>query len=467
MAFTPRLPGAIERDILAKILGRTNLNDVNVGSTLQTLANAVATELSSMEARMFNMRRSFAIQNSFGSDLDARVAELPPSGIERLTSTNASGAVMKFTRLNPALPALTITAPAIFQNPSTGINYETTTDIVFAAGEQIKEDIFVVAISPGEDGNCESGKIITVIDSGLAEDITVTNTKPLTNGVNEESDASLQARALRFIKSLNRTTPDAVEFLGESFLSSDNTVFRFAALYEDNRQPGYSELVVDDGTGIRGQDAPGQLITGTVPAGGMNYLAHDFPAIEDLTVDNIVITDFNGDVIPILPSQIKSIPERGIIYFDDGVLLGGYSYQISDYRVFKGAMKELQREIEGNPSFGNTLTGWRSAGCRIRVVYPDIQFASFQVNVIVDPNFDVDETLAAVKDAVIEFVNSRDVGQELRIADMTREIMTTQNIVSISFQVAAGGLPLEDIFTTSGKEVIRSREIDINVDSVF
>jgi|13_taG_2_1085334.scaffolds.fasta_scaffold09362_2 uncharacterized phage protein gp47/JayE len=464
MAFTPRLPTQVERDILAKILGRTNLNDVNVGSTLQTLVNAFATELSSMEARMFNMRRSFAIQNSFGSDLDARVKELPPNGISRITSTNASGAVLKITRLVFVDP-LTITAPAIVQNPTTGINYETTEDIIFAAGEQIKENVFVVSTSAGEDGNCDSGKIITVIDFDIAEDVTVTNTKPLTNGVEEETDQSLQARALRFIKSLNRTTPDAVEFLGTSFVSTTNTVFPFASLYEDNARPGYAELVVDDGTGLQGQDVLGMHITGVAPSAGLNYISHDFPATEELTVDNITIRTDGGVVVDITEDDFISIPERGVIYFNNGIILQDYTYEITNYKVFRGAMAELQKEIEGNPSFGNILTGFRSAGCRVRVVYPIVQNIVFEARVIIDNNFNIDETLAEVQEAILAFVNSRDVGQELRVADMTREIMTTQNILSIAF--FDGPEPLEDTFTASGKEVIRIREADIEVTSVF
>lgn len=464
MAFTPRLPTQVERDILAKILGRTNLNDVNVGSTLQTLVNAFATELSSMEARMFNMRRSFAIQNSFGSDLDARVKELPPSGIERITSTNASGAVLKITRL-VFVDALTIPAPAIFQDASSGINYETTQDVVFSAGEASKENIFIVSTTPGNEGNCEASKIVTVIDAGIAEDITITNTKPLTNGLDEETDVSLQARALRFVKSLNRTTPDALAFLGTSFISTTNTVFPFASLYEDNVRPGYSELIVDDGTGLTGQDVLGMHIEGVAPSAGLNYIAHDFPATEELTQANFTIRDDNGLVVNIADDDFVSIPERGIIYFNSGIIQEDYTYTITNYRVFRGAMAELQKEIEGNPSIGNILTGFRSAGCRIRVVYPIVQNVIFEARVIVDANFDVNETLEEVKQAAISFVNSRDVGQELRIADMTRELMTTQNILSVSF--FQGLLPMEDTFTSSGKEVIRIREADIEVTSVF
>ena len=170
-------------------------------------------------------------------------------------------------------------------------------------------------------------------------------------------------------------------------------------------------------------------------------------------------------VVDITEDDFISIPERGVIYFNNGIILQDYTYEITNYKVFRGAMAELQKEIEGNPSFGNILTGFRSAGCRVRVVYPIVQNIVFEARVIIDNNFNIDETLAEVQEAILAFVNSRDVGQELRVADMTREIMTTQNILSIAF--FDGPEPLEDTFTASGKEVIRIREADIEVTSVF
>ncbi len=150
--------------------------------------------------------------------------------------------------------------------------------------------------------------------------------------------------------------------------------------------------------------------------------------------------------------------------FGDGAMTTDQYYDAID-NIENMSTDQLQKEIEGNPSIGNILTGFRSAGCRIRVVYPIVQNVIFETRVIVDANFDVNETLEEVKQAAISFVNSRDVGEELRIADMTRELMTTQNILSVAF--FQGLLPMEDIFTSSGKEVIRIREADIEVTSVF
>ena len=113
--FVPRNPQQVLREMLGKVVNRTELSDVQVGSSLFTLLNAMAHEVANTEARMFNLRASFALENAEGEDLDARVSELPPIGISRKKSSNASGSVLKITRT-----AASAGKVALFPNPAKG-----------------------------------------------------------------------------------------------------------------------------------------------------------------------------------------------------------------------------------------------------------------------------------------------------------------------------------------------------------
>ena len=56
--FKPRSPHAIMRDLLAKVVGRTKLNDVTVGSALYTVLQSMAYEVANIEGRMAGIRNS-------------------------------------------------------------------------------------------------------------------------------------------------------------------------------------------------------------------------------------------------------------------------------------------------------------------------------------------------------------------------------------------------------------------------
>lgn len=438
--FTPRLPLPVLRDLLSKVVNRTELNDINVGSSLFTLMNAIAHEISNTEGRMFNLRQSYAIENASGSDLDARVAELPPIGIARIRGTQASGSVLEI-RLEEALAeAVTIPAGSTVSSSEDGTIYSTVVDVTFAVGEVLKENIAIVCNASGEVGNAATGVINQIVSMpGFVG--SVNNVSPLVNGIEEESDQSLRDRAIRYLNSMGRTSPSALEFLATSFVDSNNTSFPFAAVYEDPTQPGYCELVVDDGSGEYNSRSVGYGVTFLTPAGGANFVSFQRPAIKDTFEYGIdfTIEDENGN--PKLDQfgnertyagQYTVIPERGIIFLDDGVLEEGDIFRMSAYSTYAGFIADLQDEIEGNVNRGNILRGWRAAGTRVRVVPATVNDLTFDILIrpINQGNIDLDFLLEQVREEAINFVNNLSPGQPFFPSQLMRRLLNTQPIES-------------------------------------
>jgi uncharacterized phage protein gp47/JayE len=463
--FTPRTPESVLRDLVSKVVSRTELSDVSVGSTLFTLLNAVALEVSNTEARLSNIKRGFSIQNASGSELDARVAELPPVGIARKTNINSSGSVLTINRdQSDVLDDLLIPAGSIVQRGDNGIQYRTASDNIIPAGFDSIDNVYIICTTPGIVGNCQEGVINTITSMPDAV-ISVNNTGAISNGQNYEDDTSLRARAMRYVNSIGRVSKSSLEFIGTTYKSVDNVSFKFARVYEDPFTPGYSELVVDDGTGLRN---PGIQITDTkevtVPSGGMNYITHARPAIAPLNTGNIVV-ERNGSEIQVTENDFVSLPERGLVFFREGFLEESDVVTIRGIRVYTGLIAELQREIEGNSSNGAILTGFRSAGCRVRVVPPTITDFKVSVNITVQPGEDPEIIKTRVKNATIDYVNNIDIGKELIPSRLVTHLIQTQKIISCDLNIFGTQTKLETVYPASAKHVLRTKTDFITIES--
>ena len=456
MAFTPKDQSTILRNLISLVTNRTELNDITPGSVLFTLLSGVANELSATERRIKDVRDGFSFDGLEGSDLDERVQELPIGGILRRGATAASGAVLRIERDGDLSGSLTIPAGSSVENASSGVRYETVIEVIIPANQSVVEDILIKANVVGQQGNALAGEIATIVSMPNSV-FSAINTRSITNAQEEESDSSLRRRANKYIESLSRTQPSALEFVALSFTPSDNSKFTFASVFENPSLPAYSELVVDDGSGIAVENVSrlGREISGTVPAGGVNILYHEAPATEALTAENITITR-GGVNIPLNASQFTSIPERGVVYFNSGVLQEDDEWTISGYSVFSGAIAELQREIEGTTSDANRITGFRAAGCRVRVVPPEVTRVSFDLGLKVGPSYDISTVGNA---AIIEaeaYVSTLTPGETLYVSRIIDAIMGIDGVVDVKVYRSNTYTPYDNISPISNRSVIRT-----------
>ena len=460
--FTPRSSTQVLRDLIAKVVARTDLSDVSAGSTLYTILNAVALEVANTEARLSNIKRSYSIENATGSDLDTRVAELPPVGITRKTQQYARGSVMTVRTGTHDSSTIILTAGSTFLCSENGQQYRVTEDYTFLPGVEELTEIYVVCETPGSIGNCSEGTINTIsnVPDGI---ISCENTVALNNGQDQEDDASLRQRALRFVNSLGRTNKSSLEFLGTSFVGTSNNSFRFARVYEEIEKPGYCELIVDDGagltnTGIRNSDRKEVII----PSGGLRTITHARPAVSEIDPGKIQI-ERDGLGVTVTSDDYVSIPERGLLRFREGFLLEGDVVTILPFKVYTGDIAELQNEIEGNGSRGSQLTGFRAAGCRVRVLPPNITYIGMKVSIVVPPTADFESTKRAVISAIVNSVNSLDIGSRLIPSRLSANLILTQNVINVGLYKSGTSTFLEEIYPASEKHVLRIREQDIEV----
>ena len=458
--FQPRNSQQILRSLLGRVLNRTELSDVNVGSTLYTLMQTVAIELANVETRLNNVRNGYSIQSASGAELDARVAELPPGTIFRKKSGYAGAAVLTINR-DDSSAELIIPVGSVVQSSVSGVEYTTVEQITMAIGVATLENQFIIAKTPGTTGNADVGDIINIIRMpGVSS---VTNTGAITSGVNEETDGALRARALKFVKSLGKCQRNSLEYLGESFVAEDGQTAKFSRIYEDINKPGYCELIVDDGQGFVNQDTVGTTSNGTVGANGQLYIWHESPATQELKcgVNFTILRD--GDQIIFDQSQYKSVPERGLIYFNEGVLQEGDEWSVNNYRIYKGFIADLQDEIEGYNNLSQlSIPGYRAAGTRVKVDIPALQNLSFKIEVAVNPGLNINNTRNAIRLIAINYINNLPIGEPLIVTKLIQTIQNSGLIISCKILDNNNNV-LTDTYPNTLKTVLRTNNNLITV----
>ena len=130
------------------------------------------------------------------------------------------------------------------------ISYTTLSDAIIEDGDVEVEDVVVVAVNAGADGNVGVGRInsFTTLPFSTA---TVTNPQRFSNGRDEESDDELRDRIKGYIQSLSRGVVAALLASAQQVESEEqqnkvlSTSFREATTLND-----LNFLYVDDGSGL-------------------------------------------------------------------------------------------------------------------------------------------------------------------------------------------------------------------------
>lgn len=441
------------RELAARMVARSDISDISEGSVLAHLLYGVAEEVSGQERRLARIRDAFFLDGAGGTDLDDRVADLPPSGLTRMGASNASGGSLALLRTDTT-EALIIPAGSTYgRTDDPSLVYRQIADATFLAGQDTVLDVAVVCLSTGRIGNAPAAAINRVVSApGLTG---VLSRMAITNGQDEETDERLRARARAYLSSLTGSTPAALEYLGLAFTSTNGARAAFARIFEDPATPGLCELLLDDGSGLAGYQRRGGAITGTVPVGGPPVLWHETPAVEPIGI--ISVTDSGGGVRELAPGEFTSIPERGLVYVNDGVLAAGDTWAISKYDVWTGLPAELQKLIEGDTSDPLNLPGYRAAGVRVRVVAPSVFPVSLAVNVVPKAGRDFDQVTQAVKAAIIEYVAMLGPGEALFIARLIDRVMDNTDVLTVRFYTGVDTLACAlDMIPPSARHVLRT-----------
>lgn len=497
MAYEARTKDEILRDLAARVVSRTPLTDVIPGSVLHTILSTIAEEFASAEYRLGEIRDSFYLDGTSGADLDERISELPVRAITRLPAAPASG-TLKITRDNTS-NSITLNAGTLFGRvDNSKIFYRLNSALTFAIN-QSEASAAVTCTTNGESGNAGTGIVsIIVSDPNIA---TVTNESPIVGGLEEESDDSLRSRAKAYLASLSRSQDLALEFEALNFRASNEKRFTVAKVVSDPLTPGYSELLVDDGTGIALGPSPAFVttqITLTVPDPLVRNL-HTMQVPYVLSGNSIIgeessptasgvelwLESNDGRFLNQLPGGADgvrlvegvhyiAIPERGLIYFLDSAYSNstGIEFEQGDVVVFPGYVNrtfdspsylqiaELQRIIEGDPSNPTLSPGMRAAGTRVRVLPAPINTVSFEVRCLFLSGSDLEVSRSEVTVAAAEFVNQLGPGEPLYANRLLAHLINNVSSLITATLYGSSGLEiLEDQYPEDSRHILRAGAI--------
>ena len=311
MPYIPRYKKEIFQELISIVVAQSELTDVNPGSVLTHLMGSVASEMELVEFRLKEIRDSFSLDGATGPDLDYRIADLPPAGLDRKGATRAHGAVISLS-FNPALENdLVIPAGSSFGDKNDSeITYTTTSSVTVPAGSTVYPSdaattpyITVVCSEVGPEGNKVQGQITRIL-SAPGEVSSITNPIPISGGQSMESDDSFRQRAKSYLAAISRITSGALEFVIRDYLSPDGEQARHVGVIEDPLTPGLTEVIVDSGSGGLDESLLGKPQASTVLDPGEEYswqgrmpvvLYHNMCAVEEIKMSDIQIAVYDKD----------------------------------------------------------------------------------------------------------------------------------------------------------------------------
>lgn len=427
MPFAARLPNEIRQLMQARAVSSSKkLTDIAQGDALGTLLGTVAEEISGVERRLQDWLRSFLF-DAKGADLDDRVAQLPKEFPRRRGPEVAAGGSIVVTRTNTS-GAYTLPAGALIVGRSDQANtwYTNATALTWPDGVATLPNggpaIRVRAVTPGSAGNGDVG-VIDIVRSPTSTIQSVTSQAPLANGSDGESDDDLRRRAKLWISSLMGWTNRALEALARNFPGSDK--IRHARAYTDPAQPGYTELVIDDGLGLEGLIADAQPRSGVVPtllSGTRHQFWFDYPA-----VGGVRLSLPSGTYGPSTTDWIALL-ERGVLITSPNptsfTLTPEDAWTIEGHQVYTGVIAELQNYLD------EIAVG---AGLRVRVVPPRVRNVTLSANCVVANTYMRDTVFDAVKRAIIAFCLDLAPGDPLLIFQLGAELRKIPGVVNMIF----------------------------------
>lgn len=179
------------------------INDLNVGSVVRTVMEAVCKELALSYAKLNLAYDSAFLESASASSLDRVVALL---GYQRYRAGRPIGSVT-FSRRAGLIGDITIPAGTPITDTADKIRYETVETRVMLGGESVAE----VRVRGAADMTppVDAG-VLKVIQRAIAGLDSVTNERPTTRASDDETDDELRARARTALLGSNKGTVEAI-----------------------------------------------------------------------------------------------------------------------------------------------------------------------------------------------------------------------------------------------------------------
>lgn len=467
----------------------SKLTDLNVGSRLRTIFEAVAIELEQIYYQLF-----------IGITDGIKTAVYDSFSFPLLQSRAASGTV-RFSRTTAA-PVGGVTIPSGTQVSTAGssespaVAYQTVDTVVIPEGATFI-DALVVATTDGSIGNAPAGTVTVLIGSPAGVSA-VTNQAAFFTGRDLETDSERQARFQTFIANLSRSTLGAIETAAlavdnivdaVAFESPKLSVFIFSAitlLYEDIS----FESNLPSGSPQRGLPATIQtndaLYIGS--SGRFDVLQWNLDAGR---VGGAAIWEYwNGTAwvtLPFISDSTSLLGTSGTLAFNkpsnwrDVTVNSARKYWVR-MRITSPAISRAPKiiEVKASPLPGvvnlvamdssaalspslktaviNAVELYRPAGVRVSVFAPTVTLVPVTVTIISNPLADAAALNTLIKQAIIDYVSAFTLGRRLTLSELIQLIENQSTDIEETVLVAP-----TDRIDTSFDEVLRPGTVTVTV----
>lgn len=250
--------------------------DFTVGSVFRALGEGQAALLLWMQWLVLIVLRQTRLSTSVGAEVDTFVQDF---GMARLGGTAATGQAT-LSRYAPTQAALVLPG-ATMRTADLTATFQVAADPAHPLWSTVtgaqpgylvpagtaSADVPVQCLAVGSAGNIGAGTL-TLLSSAIAGIDTVANAAAFTNGLDDESDAAVQARFPLYVSGLSKATQDAVL----SAIASVQAGLT-AQVAEALPRPGWVTVWVDDGSGTPSADLVARCFVAVdaVRALGINY----------------------------------------------------------------------------------------------------------------------------------------------------------------------------------------------------
>lgn len=407
MAFTPKTYTQILNSLMGMFIGSTpNVTDFNVGSVARSLMEAFAVEQERIYMQILETTAD-AIDSSaylsFGFQL------LPPIA--------AYGAVT-LTRTGAYVPDITIPLGASFRVPNTTKVYSTTSAYLWTGGSgSTTFTISVTCGTAGAFGNTPAGSIteIVVPITGVAS---LTNSKALFTGTDNETLDQRRQRFAAYVSSLPRATKSAVEYGGTTTKLIDSGGYTTEQVVKSHAFEVNTSSTTTVALGVDRIVTPVNM-TGIVV--GSNLIIDSGAGQEFVSVTAITATTFTATYAKNHGPTSFTIVSLGeaMLTIHNGVgTIGGLTTSAT-------LVSTCQTIIDGS----TTVPGYKAAGVKVRVVAATEVDKTIKV-VITDlfPGYSLSMVRANALTAIAELIQGLDIGETLRLADITQVVRNVPGI---------------------------------------
>lgn len=439
MPYTPELSPEIRRRLVTRFVALSQLRDLAEGDDFGTFMGTISDELASHQQKLKEYVDGHFL-DAAGEVLDERVAQLPGDFQPRRNARHARGGGLTLDRSNASTEEIYDPGSLSFGRPDApSLSYLNYNQVVFPIGVYTVSGVAVQATTTGIVGNAPAGSIRTLL-GGSGSIYQVRSELSVAGGYDREDDRDLIIRAKLWVRSLTRTTPDAIVAQALNFTSSDGESLVYPPiLWEDPDNRGYCELVVYNGFAFEGYTRDAVSTTGVFPdvPGSVRFsLPFEGPAVTPpvLTIEGHRSVPPNPD--------FTIIEERGLLITRESPqtmdVSGGRTWVIGEHRVLTGLPAELQEFIE---------TNCRAAGNRVRVVLPEAQTVSISANVTIESGYTFDTVFDRIKRGIVTYVARLPPGEPLLFFRLGGDLITIPGVRNISFDQ-------NDIYPTSPRTKI-------------